>query len=383
MTIFAGGRVVTPTGVLESGWVEVQDSTIVEVGVGDPPAEPDVDLAGRAMVPGFIDQHCHGGGGNRFDTTDGAEAYRAAAFHQRHGTTSIIGSLVSGSQQTLIDQIRTLRPLVDQEVLAGIHLEGPWISKLRCGAHAVEQLRPPAHDEVGELLAVGGGRIKMVTIAPELPGAMAAIRQIVHADAIAAVGHTDADYETTREAIEAGARVATHLMNAMRALKHRDPGPGGALMEDTRVNVELVADGIHVHRVVLNLVVREAGQGRVSIITDAMSAAGCPDGPYKLGALDVNVVDGIARLESGTIAGSTLTMDAALRYLVLHAGLTLSHVVPMLSGNPARTLGLQDRGEIVHGKRADLVILSPRLQVEAVMVRGEVVHTAEGSTLFS
>ncbi len=375
MTVFAGGRVVSDQGLVESGWVEVEGEMIVDRGIGEPLKSVDVDLRGRALIPGFVDQHCHGGGGNSFVTTDAAEAFRAAELHLQHGTTSIMGSLVTGTREALIDQIRTLSPLVDQDVLMGIHLEGPWLSKLHCGAHAVDQLRPPESGEVGELLAVGGGRIKMVTIAPELPGAISAIHQILRADAVAAVGHTDADYEIARTAIEAGVTVATHLSNAMRPLHHRDPGAIGALMEDPRVTVELIADGVHVHPAVLRLVYNEAGINRVALVTDAMGAAGAPDGRYLLGELEVDVVDGTARLvEGGAIAGSTLTLDYAMRFVVLEGGIPLEEAVAMLSTNPARAMGLTDRGVIAPGKRADLLVLGPRLEVESVMRRGDWVH---------
>lgn len=372
MTVFAGGRVVSDQGLVESGWVEIEGELIVDRGIGEPHKPVDFDLRGRTLIPGFIDQHCHGGGGNSFITTDAAEAFRAAELHLKHGTTSVMASLVTGTKEALIEQIRTLIPLVDQGVIFGIHLEGPWLSSLHCGAHAKDQLRAPDQAEVGELLAVGGGRIKMVTIAPELPGAMQAIHQIVRAGAVAAIGHTDANYEIAQEAIAAGATVATHLSNAMRPLHHRDPGAIGALMEDPRVTVELIADGTHVHPAVLRLVHNEAGTPRVVLITDAMAAAGAPDGHYLLGELDVQVTDGVARLvEGGNIAGSTLTLDWALRFIVLQGGVGLHDAVVMLSTNPARTMGLTDRGEIAPGKRADMIVLGPRLEIEAVMRAGD------------
>ena len=380
MIVIGGGPVVTTQGLVEAGWVIVEGERIVSTGVGDPEVPLDVDLRGRTLVPGFVDQHGHGGGGSSFVTTDRAEARRAAKVHQEHGTTSLIASLVSGSRDDLVAQIETLAPLVDQGVIDGIHVEGPWLSKLHCGAHDPAQLRDPTAAEVAELLALGGGRIKMVTIAPELPGAMAAIHQIVGAGAIAAVGHTDADYDQTLLAIAAGATVATHLSNAMRPLHHRDPGAIGALLECPAVTIELIADGVHVHPAFLRLVMAEAGFARIALITDAMPAAGGVDGDYLLGKLEVTVVDGTARLvDGGAIAGSTLTLDKALRYIVQHGGVGLAAAMTMLAGTPARTMGLEDRGTIEVGKRADLLVLGPRLDVEAVMVRGAWVRTFSGS----
>ena len=371
MTVIAGARIQSTQGLLESGWMNIEDGVIVSGGLGECPLPVDDELAGYTIVPGFVDQHCHGGGGYSFITTDAAEAYRAAEAHLFHGTTSLMASLVTGSAEDLADQIRTLSPLVDQGVIVGIHLEGPWISRLHCGAHDKALLRAPDRSEVGELLALGGGRIKMVTIAPELRGGMEAIEQIVSAGAIAAVGHTDADYEMTCLAVEAGARVATHLTNAMRPLHHRDPGAIGALMEDKRVTVELIGDGTHVHPAVLRLVAAEAGFNRISMVTDAMSAAAGKDGHYMLGNLDVDVVGGVARLtDGGSIAGSTLTMDKAMRYMVFSGHVALWNVVKMLSNTPARTLGLADRGGLAIGKRADLVVLDNALQVARVMRQG-------------
>ena len=380
MIVIGGGPVVTTHGLVESGWVIVDGDRIVATGVGDPGQPLDLDLRGRTVVPGFVDQHGHGGGGDSFVTTDPAEARRAARVHQEHGTTSLIASLVSGSRDDLAAQIETLAPLVDRGVIDGIHVEGPWLSTLHRGAHDPAQLRDPTQAEVGELLALGGGRIRMVTIAPELPGAIAAIHQIVGAGAVAAVGHTDADYAQTLRAIAAGATVATHLSNAMRPLHHRDPGAIGALLDCSAVTIELIADGVHVHPAFLRLVMAAAGFERIALISDAMPAAGGVDGDYLLGKLEVTVVDGAARLlAGGALAGSTLTLDKALRYIVMHGGAGLADAMTMLATTPARTMGLDDRGAVEAGKRADLLVLGPRLDVEAVMVRGAWVHTVSGS----
>lgn len=371
MTLLAGARVLTADGFLDNAWVRIDGDTISELGVGTPPAAPDVTLDGQLLLPGFVDQHCHGGGGASFVTTDQAEAERAARFHLEHGTTSIMASLVSGSREALTSQITTLSPLVDNGTVIGIHLEGPWISQHFCGAHAQDQLRAPELTEVTELLNLGAGRIRMVTIAPELEGGIEAIRAVADSGALAAVGHTDADFATGVAAIEAGARVITHLFNAMRPVLHRDPNAAGALLDDPRVFGELICDGVHIHPTSIKLALRELGVDRTCMITDAMSATGVADGQYKLGELDVTVKDGVARLtEAGNIAGSTLTLDVALRFVVEHCDVSIEDASTMLSANPARVLGLTDRGTIEPGKRADLVVLDASLALTQVMQAG-------------
>lgn len=372
MTLLAGGRVLTPEGFLDNAWIQVDGEQISAIGQGAPPAEPDVDLAGQLVLPGFVDQHCHGGGGASFVTTDAEEAKRAARFHLEHGTTSIMASLVSGSNEALTAQVETLSPLVDDGTVIGIHLEGPWISLHFCGAHAQDQLRAPAAEEVAGLLALADGRIRMVTIAPELDGGIEAIRLVAESGALAAVGHTDADYETGLAAIEAGARVITHLFNAMRPVMHRDPNAAGALIADPRVFGELICDGVHIHPTSIQLALRELSVDRTCMITDAMSATGVADGQYKLGELDVTVKDGVARLtEAGNIAGSTLTLDVALKFVVDNCGVSLEDASQMLSANPARVLGLADRGTLEPAKRADLVILDHSLALTGVYQAGQ------------
>lgn len=371
MTLLAGARILTPEGFLNNAWILTEDDVIAEIGQGTPPAEPDTVLDGQIALPGFVDQHCHGGGGASFVTVDPDEARRAARFHLEHGTTSIMASLVSGSHETLKEQITTLSPLVDDGTIMGIHLEGPWISLHFCGAHAQDQLRAPVLSEVTELLELAAGRIRMVTIAPELEGGIEAIAVVAQSGALAAVGHTDADYATGVAAVEAGARVITHLFNAMRPVLHREPNAAGALLEDPRVFGELICDGVHIHPTSIKLALRELGISRSCMITDAMSATGVADGQYKLGELDVTVKDGVARLtEAGNIAGSTLTLDKALRFVVENCDVSIEDASQMLSSNPARALGLTDRGTLEPGNRADLVVLNNELGLTRVMQAG-------------
>jgi N-acetylglucosamine-6-phosphate deacetylase len=359
------GRIVTPEGILDDAVVRVEDGRIA-----------DVSPAGRGrmakvawILPGFIDIHVHGGGGHTFTSGDPSEALLASAFHRRHGTTTMLASLVTAARQPTYDATAALADLVHSGELAGIHLEGPYLSAARCGAQNPAHLRDPDPAELQALVELGV--VRTVTIAPELPSALSAIRQLRAHGVVAAVGHTDATYEQTQAAVEAGARLATHLCNAMRPVHQRDPGPIVALLGASGVVCEQIADGVHLHDGMFRHVVQAAGASRVALVTDAMAAAGMDDGEYDVGGQEVRVTGGIARLAaSGTIAGSTLTMDAALRRAV-HSGLSMLEASAMASSTPARLLGLADRGAIAAGLRADLVLLDEELAVTGV-IRGGV-----------
>ncbi|MEV8633104.1 N-acetylglucosamine-6-phosphate deacetylase [Streptosporangium sp. NPDC051023] len=363
-------RIVTPEGVHE-GWLTIEDGRITHVGHGSAPG-PGLGLGGRYVVPGFVDIHTHGGVGGSFPTGDQEEAHRIAALHAGHGTTTIVASLVTASRDDLARAASSLADLCEDGVLAGIHFEGPYISKARCGAHNPALLRDPSAQEFTELLKAGRGHVRMLTVAAELPGALNIIREAVANNVIAALGHSDATYEQTLQGIDAGGSVATHLYNAMPSLHHRDPGPVAALLEDERVTIELINDGVHVHPAMLRLAYDVAGPGRTALITDAMAATGMGDGVYGLGPMRVEVVDGVARLAGGgSIAGSTLTMDVAFRRSVQLVGLSLTEAAEVASLTPARVLGLSDRlGSVSVGKQADLVVLTDDLEVSGVMRHG-------------
>ena len=371
MTVLAGGRIVTADGVLDDGWLQTDGRTIAALGPGPAPAPVDRDLGGAWVVPGFVDIHVHGGGGASYMSGDLDDAVVAADLHRRNGTTTTMASLVTGSPDGLAAAVAALAELVDDGLLAGIHLEGPFLSADRRGAHDPTLLTAPVPALVDRLLSAGRGTIRMVTLAPELPNALEAVRRFTDAGVIAAVGHTDASYEQTRAAIDAGATVATHLFNAMRPLNHRQPGPIPALLEDRRVTVELICDGVHLHPAVVRTAVVAAGPDRVTLVTDAMDAAGTGDGDYLLGGLAVRVDGGVARLvDGGAIAGSTLTMDRAFRFLV-EAGIAIPDAVRMASTTPARLLGLAGRvGELRAGLDADLVVLNGEFGLVDVMAKG-------------
>lgn len=369
--IVTASQAVTPARILAPGWLLLDGDRIVEVGVGPPPRAADVDLGPATVAPGFVDLHVHGGGGASFDSGTAAAADVAAAAHLAHGTTSMAASLVTDTPARMAEAVRELALLVDDDRLAGIHLEGPWLSPRRSGAHQPGALAHPTPQAIDDLLVAGGGAVRMVTLAPELPGGIDAVGRLADAGVLVALGHTDATYDQARAAIEAGARLGTHLFNAMRPLHHRDPGPVGALL-DAPVDVELVADGVHLHPAVLRTAFA-AKPGRSILVTDAMAAAGGPDGDYRLGPMAIEVRDGVARLADGSgtgaIAGSTLTMDAAVRFAV-GAGLPLLDVVRAASTTPAAAWGLSEVGAIEAGRRADLVVLDDRLEVVRVMRAG-------------
>ncbi|MEU1217238.1 N-acetylglucosamine-6-phosphate deacetylase [Streptomyces sp. NPDC005790] len=368
-TVLAGARVVLPTGTVEDGRVIVEGTRIAG---STPEGARTVDLSGHWLVPGFVDVHNHGGGGASFATGTAEDVLTGVRTHRRHGTTTVVASTVTGEMDFLARQAGLLSELVEQGELAGIHFEGPFISPCRKGAHSEGLLRDPDPAEVRKLLDAARGTAKMVTLATELPGGIESVRLLAEHGVIAAVGHTDATYEQTVEAIEAGATVATHLFNAMPPLGHRAPGPIAALLEDERVTVELINDGTHLHPAALELAYHHAGADRVALITDAMDAAGAADGFYELGPLAVEVKDGVARLvEGGSIAGSTLTLDTAFRRAVTVDRIPVEDVVRSISANPARLLGLYDRvGSLEPGKDADLVVLDADFALKGVMRRG-------------
>jgi N-acetylglucosamine-6-phosphate deacetylase len=373
VSLIRAATVVLDGQICRPGWLEIAGGQIGGCGAGAPPGEPDWDFPDCLVVPGFIDMHVHGGGGASY--LDAERIADAADFHQRHGTTTTLASLVTAAPDQLIAGVRDLAEATRAGIVAGIHLEGPWLSAARCGAHDPAQMRDPAPAEIDDLLAAGAGAIRMVTLAPERRGSSEAIRRFVDAGVVVAVGHTAASYEQTQKAITLGATVGTHLFNAMPPLHHREPGPALALLERPDVTVELIADGVHVHPAMVRAVIRAAGPDRVALITDAIAAAGSADGPYRLGTVPIEVESGVARVSAtSTIAGSTATMDQLFR-TVSRLGpdpdAALVAAVRMTSATPARALGLQEVGALRAGYDANLVVLDRELRAAAVMVRGD------------
>ncbi|MFF1721782.1 N-acetylglucosamine-6-phosphate deacetylase [Streptomyces sviceus] len=368
--VLSGAHVVLPTGTVKNGQVVIEGTRITSTA---PENAQVIDVSGNWLVPGFVDLHNHGGGGASFTSGTIEDVLKGIATHRSHGTTTLVASTVTGDMDFLAQRAGLLSELAEQGDIAGIHFEGPFISPCRKGAHSEELLRHPDPAEVRKLIDAARGQARMLTLATELPGGIDSVRLLAEHGVIAAVGHTDATYEQTVEAIEAGATVATHLFNAMPPLGHRTPGPITALLEDERITVELIDDGTHLHPAALQLAFHHAGAARVALITDAMDAAGFGDGRYLLGPLEVEVSEGVARLvEGGSIAGSTLTLDRAFKRAVTIDGLPVEDVVAAISANPARLLGMSDRiGSLEPGKDADLVLLDHQFDLKGVMRRGE------------
>ncbi|SFR72666.1 N-acetylglucosamine 6-phosphate deacetylase [Agromyces sp. CF514] len=377
-TVIHSARLVRASGILDDAWVRFEGDRIAAVGTGGEWAGSDAgspdqvtDAAGRLLAPGFIDLHCHGAGGAAAD--EGPDAVeRILAVHNAHGTTRSVLSLVTASIDDLAAQVQTIAAIAarDPRVL-GSHLEGPFLDHEFRGAHDPTLLRAADAASVDRLLEAGGGTVRQVTIAPEHDGAEAAISRFVDAGVRVAVGHTGADFETALAAFEAGASLLTHAFNGMRGIHHRTPGPVVAAMHAPHVTLEVINDGVHVHPDVVRLAFAGA-PGRVALITDAMAATGSADGRYILGSLEVDVVDGVARLaDGGSIAGSTLTLDVALQRAVAVSGLPLHTAIAALTEVPAAALGrAHDLGRLEAGYAADAVLLSDDLEVERVWGAG-------------
>lgn len=368
-----GGRVVTPDLVLDDAGVLVVDGLIGQVlAAGEvPPGGVDevVELGGATVLPGFLDLHVHGAGGAGFD--DGVAAIATGlAVHRANGTTRSLVSLVTAPPAEMERSIAAAAEYCAGDPFTlGIHLEGPFLSPDRRGVHDPGSLQRPDRALLARFLAAGRGEVRVLTLAPELPGGMELLRGAVEAGVHVAVGHSDAGYDVALQAFSAGADLVTHAFNGMRPMHHRDPAIIGAAM-DAGVVLEAINDGVHLHEATVRLL-RAVAPGRVALITDAMAATCAPDGSYKLGAFAVQVTGGEARLADGTIAGSTLTMAVAVRRAVQRVGMSLVEAANAASLVPARYLGVDHRyGSIRPGRAADLVFADADLGLRAVMVDG-------------
>jgi len=371
-TLIHGARKLDAHGEVDDFWMLVEGDTIAATGHGSrPAADTAVDAEGNWLVPGFIDLHSHGAGGHSYDNgTD--EIIAALATHRAHGTTRSLISLVANPLASLRASLTMIADLADSDpLILGSHLEGPFLAPDRRGAHNPDFLLTPEPHGVEQLIGAARGTLRQLTIAPELPNAFEAIDVLVELGVVVAVGHTEATFELTREAFDRGARMLTHAFNAMPGIHHRMPGPVVAAFEDERVTLELILDGEHVHPDVAAMAFHSA-PGRIALVTDAMAAAGSVDGDYRLGSLNVTVLDGLAVLSgTHTIAGSTLTQDAALRCAIERSGIAAQQAVEALTLTPARALGLEHRhGLLAPGFAADAVLLDHGWHVQRVWANG-------------
>lgn len=374
---FDGARLVDADGEQFASRLTIEGGKLAAVGPDTALADTVIDAGEVVIVPGFVDVHTHGGGGFDLMTTEQAEIARYTRWVPETGTTALLATLIGVPNGLPLPQLTTVSTAIAEGLpgaeIAGIHLEAPYLNPKRRGAHDPSWLRLPNLDEVEQLLAAAGGHLRLITMAPELPGAYDVMPRLVAAGVTVSIGHTDATYEEAHRAVELGARHGTHCFNAMRPLHHRDPGPLAAIVEAPRVNGELIADGIHVHPAAMRLLVRALGFERTIVITDSIATAGTSGGTFSLGGQPVTISNGRAELADGTLAGSVLTMDQALRNMVELVGVPLPRAVAMLTANPARAAGVDSRkGRLIAGYDADLVVLNQALEVQATICRGEV-----------
>ncbi|MFF2480593.1 N-acetylglucosamine-6-phosphate deacetylase [Paenibacillus sp. NPDC058071] len=341
-----------------------------------------IDGEGQWLLPGFIDVHVHGGAGGDFMDAS-AESYETITkLHASQGTTGLLATTVTASKEAIDKVLEASSAFMNVEMpyaaLYGVHLEGPFLCLKWIGAQNPAYLSPPRLDWLQEWQERYPGLVKLVTLAPENEGALEAIEWMAANGIVAACGHTDASFETMNKAADAGLSHAVHTYNAMRPLHHREPGTVGAVLSDDRICAEIIADGHHVHPGAIRLLASSKPADKLVLVSDAISAAGMPDGQYELGGLPVFVQEGVARLKEGNLAGSSLTMIQAFRYMTEHTDLSVIDVSRCASGNAARQLGLSDiTGSIAEGKRADLVLASPDFKtVSRTWVNGKLVYEA-------
>jgi N-acetylglucosamine-6-phosphate deacetylase len=381
-TLVHAGRAFTPTTEIPDAAILIRDGTIESVGprsgISLPAGAAEVMATDKIAAPGFVDVHIHGAGGH--DVMEGTEEALKAVSSTiaRHGTTSFVATTVTASPDAICHSAEGIARYFGMQHVAsdpraevlGVHFEGPFINPLRRGVHPPEFLKLPSADLLARFIAAAKGRAQILTIAPELLGAMPCIEAARKAGMVVGIGHTDATYEQARAAIARGAHHAVHVYNAMRPFSHRDSGVIGAVLTTPEVTAELIADGVHVDETAMRLLLQAKGAGGVILISDGISATGMPDGKYMLGTFEVTVSGGICRNAEGKLAGSTLTLDRALRNIV-NLGAPLADAVRMLTLNPAKLLGLEfKKGALRTGADADLLLLDESLQVTKVWTRG-------------
>lgn len=378
-TLFHNATIYTVTAPRENGWLLVQDGRIAQLGRGTPPGvdAEQINVEGHILSPGFIDVHVHGALG--YDTMDATpEALqRMAHFYAQHGVTAFLATTMTSPLEAIMAALRNVAEVMRRgtggATLLGAHVEGPYLDVERRGCQDPSLVHCADPTEYQRIFDTGV--VKLITLAPEFPENQELIRFAVAHGAIVAAGHTRASYDDMRRAVELGLTQVTHLFNGMEPLHHRKPGAVGAALTLDSLHCQLIADNIHIHPAALNLAVRTKGPEGIVLVTDAMSGTGMPDGDYMLGGLAVTVREGVARVASGALAGSTLTMERAVGNIMAATGLSLCEALPMATHVPARALGIQSRkGSLAVGRDADLVILEADVKVLLTMVNGQIVY---------
>jgi N-acetylglucosamine-6-phosphate deacetylase len=379
-----GARLIDAENEVASGNITIEGTRICSVGETDSSADVLIDARDMIVTPGFIDVHVHGGGGFNLHTTDRSEIQSYMRWVPQTGVTSFLIAVV-GVPHTLPEaQLETaVAAIEDQGVGAGaeavgIHLEGPYLNVKRRGAHPPNWLRTPNAPETERVLALTRGHLRLVTLAPELPGGSEMIRRLVEAGVTVSMGHTDATYEQAWEAIHLGVTHVTHCFNAMRPINHHNPGVLEAAAEAPQVRGELIADGIHVHPAVMKVAVKMLSPERLVVVTDAQAGAGIPDAVFEFAGQAARVQNGAAYLMDGGLAGSVLTLDQALRNMQQMANLSLQDAIRTLSWNPALAAHVQDRkGRLLPRYDADLLVFDQALNLQATICRGKVSFATE------
>ncbi len=382
-TALTAELLITPCVTVDDPVLVIEDGRIERVGcaaeVGVPRGAPIEAFPGGVLAPGLIDLHTHGGAGHDVMEATPAGLTAIERMMAAHGVTSYCPTTVTAPLDITLRALEWLADHIeshhDSELCArplGIHLEGPFLSHSKRGVHPPEHLQPASVERFARLYEAARGHVAMMTVAPEVPDACELIAEAVRRGVVVSLGHSDADLECARAAIAAGARHATHTFNAMRALDHRSPGLPGAVLTDDRLTADIIADGIHVHPVAIEMFLRSKGAERAILITDAISATGMPDGRYRLGSFEVDVAGGKCLSEEGRLAGSVLTLDRAVRNTMAFAGWDLRRAVQLATLNPARVLGLAGRkGVLAPGADADIVVLTRGGEVIKTIVAGE------------
>lgn len=374
-------QVFMPEGILSNAFVHIESGIVSSIDQEVKPGYSLIDLGDKKLIPGLIDLHIHGSAGA--DTMDATpeSINQIAKELATNGVTGFLGTTVTAPWEKVLAALKNVRHCIDSSTstdgaeLLGSYLEGPFFTPKHKGAHPKQLFVSPTEERLKELLDAAGNTLKVVALAPEIDNATQATQLLVEHNIQVAMGHSDASFDQATACIDAGARIAIHLFNGMSGLHHREPGCIGAFLSHDKITSELIADGIHVHPAVLNLSWKCKGSDKAVLITDCMCAGGLPDGNYQLGELPVVVTNGIARTESGSLAGSTLTLNSAIRNMVTLANIPETDAIRMATETPAKLLGLEDTlGMIAPGRKASLVVMDNEYNVELTLIHGQPVY---------